>query len=73
MGKVFAALRPRLAVGYHVYNDRETLRGYLAAVRGHYDGPLECARDLMVFNVTPEQVRAHGGGERRDLAEQGIP
>lgn len=55
-GQVFAALRPRLAVGYHFYNDDDTLPGHLAAVRRHYDGPLAFARDLMVFNVTPERI-----------------
>lgn len=57
VGYVFDALRPRLAVGYHFYNDFETLPGQIAAVRMHYDGPLEFARDLMVFNVTKDQIK----------------
>lgn len=55
-GQVFARLRPRLAVGYHFYNDHETLPGHVAAVRQHYDGPLVFARDLMVINATPERI-----------------
>jgi ribonuclease Z len=57
VGHVFAKLRPRLAVGYHFYNDTETLPAHIAAVRQEYDGPLEFARDLMVFNVTKQQIK----------------
>jgi len=57
VGRVFGSLKPRLAVGYHFYNDNDTLPGHLAAVRTHYQGPLEFARDLMVFNVTPDQIK----------------
>jgi len=56
-GKVLALCSPRLAVGYHFYNDDETLPGHLEAVRTHYAGPLVFARDLMVFNVTKDQVK----------------
>lgn len=44
--------QPRLAVGYHFYNDFDT--GPEAEVRTTYDGPLVLAEDMMVFNVTPE-------------------
>lgn len=57
VGYVFAKLRPRLAVGYHFYNDAETLPRHIAAIRKSYDGPLEFARDLMVFNVSKDRVR----------------
>lgn len=55
-GMVFAKLKPRLAVGFHFYNDYETLPGHLEAVRKHYDGPLAFARDFTVINVTREAV-----------------
>ncbi len=57
VGHVFAKLKPRLAVGYHFYNDTETLPRHIAAIRKTYDGPLEFARDLMVFNVTKARIR----------------
>jgi ribonuclease Z len=47
-GKVMAMTEPRLAVGYHFYNDHDTLT---------YDGPLAMATDYMVFNVTKDDVR----------------
>lgn len=56
-GKIMQLCKPRLAVGYHFYNDDETLPGHIEAVRKNYSGPLVFARDLMVFNVTREQVR----------------
>ncbi len=55
-GKVFALCAPRLAVGFHFYNDYDTAPGCEAAVRKHYDGPLVLAKDFMTFNVTPDQV-----------------
>ncbi|MHC4279785.1 MAG: hypothetical protein ACYSUJ_06490 [Planctomycetota bacterium] len=49
--------KPRLAVGYHFYNDHDTLPVMLEQVRRTYDGPLVMATDYMVFNVTKEDIR----------------
>jgi ribonuclease Z len=56
-GKVMAMTKPRLAVGYHFYNDHDTLPVMLEQVRRTYDGPLAMAMDYMVFNVTKEEIR----------------
>ena len=56
-GKVMAMTKPRLAVGYHFYNDHDTLPVMLEQVRRTYDGPLAMATDFMVFNVTKEEIR----------------
>jgi ribonuclease Z len=56
-GKVMAMTEPRLAVGYHFYNDHDTLPVMLEQVRRTYDGPLAMATDYMVFNVTKEKIR----------------
>ena len=56
-GKVMAMTEPRLAVGYHFYNDFDTLPPMLEEVRKTYDGPLAMATDYMVFNVTKDDVR----------------
>ena len=56
-GKVMAMTEPRLAVGYHFYNDYDTLPVMLEQVRRTYDGPLAMATDYMVFNVTKEDIR----------------
>ena len=51
-GKIMAETKPRMAVGYHFYNDHDTLPVMLEQVRRTYDGPLAMATDYMVFNVT---------------------
>jgi ribonuclease Z len=49
--------QPRLAVGYHFYNDHDSLPVMLEQVRRTYGGPLAMATDYMVFNVTREDIR----------------
>jgi ribonuclease Z len=56
-GKVMAMTEPRLAVGYHFYNDHDTLPAMLEQVRKTYTGPLAMATDYMVFNVTKDDIR----------------
>ena len=55
-GKVMAATNPRLAVGYHFFNDYDTYPKVLADVRKTYDGPLALAQDYMVFNITKDKI-----------------
>ncbi len=47
-GKVMALTQPRLAVGYHFFNDFDTEPAVLADIRKTYDGPLALATDYMV-------------------------
>jgi len=56
-GKVMAMTEPRLAVGYHFYNDHDTLPITLEEVRRTYNGSLALATDYMVFNVTKDDIR----------------
>ena len=56
-GKVMSEIRPRMAVGYHVFNDFDTEPLITAQVRSTYDGPFVLATDYMVFNVTQEEIR----------------
>lgn len=56
-GKVMAMTQPRLAVGYHFFNDHDTLPMIYSDVRKTYDGPLALATDYMVFNVTKKDIR----------------
>ncbi len=56
-GKVMALTQPRLAVGYHFFNDFDTAPVVLADIRKTYGGPLALATDYMVFNVTKDDVR----------------
>ena len=56
-GKVMALTRPRMAVGYHFFNDFDTAPIVQADIRQTYDGPLALATDYMVFNVTKDEIK----------------
>lgn len=49
--------KPRLAVGYHVFNDFDTQPQILSEIRQTYDGPFVLAVDYMVFNVTKDRIK----------------
>ena len=66
-GKIMAMTKPRLAVGYHFYNDHDTLPGQLEEVRKTYDGPLAMATDYMIFNVTKENIRVRMAAINEDI------
>ena len=55
-GKVMSAVKPRLALGYHSVQSPENNAAIMDDVRKTYDGPLALARDLMVINVTKENI-----------------
>lgn len=55
-GKVMSAVKPRLAVGYHSVQSPENNAAIMDGVRNTYDGPLALARDLMVINVTRDNI-----------------
>ena len=55
-GKVMSAVKPRLAVGYHSVQSPGNNAAITDEIRKTYDGPLALARDLMVINVTKEQI-----------------
>jgi ribonuclease Z len=56
-GKIFSMLKPRHAVAYHTFSDFNIAPDTIAAIRKTYDGPLTLAEDLMVWNITAENVR----------------
>jgi ribonuclease Z len=56
-GKVMAETSPRLAVGYHFFNDFDTAPAVLRDVRKTYSGKLALAVDYMVFNVTKDDIK----------------
>jgi ribonuclease Z len=63
-GKVMSRLKPRRAVGYHFFNDFDTIqdiapgiRETYDGIRETYDGPVDFAVDHMVWNVTKEDIR----------------
>jgi ribonuclease Z len=62
--------KPRLAVGYHFFNDFDTQPAVLADIRQTYDGPLALATDYMVFNVTRDDIRVRMAAIDEDIYPQ---
>ena len=56
-GKVMSEVKPRMAVGYHFYNDFDTEPEVRRRVRKTYDGALALAVDYMVWNVTKDDIK----------------
>ena len=56
-GKVMSLVKPRLAVGYHFYNDFDIEPEVRRRLRKTYDGPVALALDYMVFNVSKDDIR----------------
>jgi len=55
-GKVMSAIKPRLAIAYHFFNDFDTSPSILTGIQSTYDGPLSLAADMMVWNVTKDTI-----------------
>jgi ribonuclease Z len=55
-GKVFSLVNPRHAIAYHFYNDFETDPPVYLGLRKYYKGELSLAKDLMVWNVTKDNI-----------------
>lgn len=56
-GKIMSTIEPRMAVAFHFFNDPDTRFLTFEGVRSTYSGPLSMADDLMVWNVTSDEVR----------------
>jgi len=56
-GKVMSILKPRMAVAYHFFNDFDTAPSILEGIKSEYTGPLTLADDMMVWNVTKDDIR----------------
>ena len=55
-GKIMSTLQPRMALGYHSVQSPENNAAITDGVRAVYDGPMTIARDLMVLNVTEDDI-----------------
>ena len=69
-GKVMAEIQPRLAVGYHFFNDFDTTPLVLRDIRRTYDGELALAVDYMVFNITKDDIRVRMAAIDEDIWPQ---
>ena len=55
-GKVMSLIQPRHAVAFHWFNEEGTRYNQYEGIRSTYDGPLSMATDMMVWNVTKDEV-----------------
>ena len=56
-GKMFSLTKPRHAIAYHFFNDWDTGIAVEKLLRTTYDGPLTLAKDLIVWNVTKDDIK----------------
>ncbi len=56
LGRVFSIAEPKLGVGTHFFTNDYTIDPAFAGIASTYSGPVVIAQDLMVINVTPEQI-----------------
>lgn len=69
-GKVMSQSKPRMAVGYHFFNDVDTAPNVYNDVRKTYDGHLALATDYMVFNVTKDDIKVRLAKVEQDIWPQ---
>ncbi len=81
-GKIMSTIKPRHAVAYHSFVD--VLPSVRAGIGETYDGPLSLAEDMMVWNITkdnitermavsPDRAWAVPGPSRQPPPEKGRP
>jgi len=56
LGQVFSIAEPKLGVGTHFFLNEYTVDEAFSGMASTYTGPVAIAQDLMVINVTPEQI-----------------
>ena len=56
-GRIFTMTGPRMAVATHFLKDFDTGIKVASEIRTTYSGPLTVAEDLMVFNVTADDIK----------------
>lgn len=55
-GKIMSTIKPRHAVAFHFFNESGTRYGIFEGIRETYDGPLSMATDMMVWNISKEEI-----------------
>jgi ribonuclease Z len=51
-----STIQPRHAVAYHFFNEEATRYHLYDNIRETYDGPLSMATDMMVWNITKDEI-----------------
>ena len=60
-GKVMSTIKPRHAVAYHFYTEEIIRYDVFQGIRETYDGPLSMATDMMVWNITRDEITERMG------------
>jgi len=55
-GKIMSTVKPRHAVAYHFFNDEDTRYPIFKGIRETYNGSLSMATDMMVWNITRDNI-----------------
>ncbi len=71
-GLLMAEYAPAYAVAYHFFNDFDTSLDTYNRVRQNYQGPLSMAKDMLVWNVTPEGIIARNIAHHEDSWLEGL-
>jgi ribonuclease Z len=56
-GKIMSNIKPKHAIAYHFFNEADTRFQLYEAVRATYDGPLTMAEDMLVWNITKDNIK----------------
>jgi ribonuclease Z len=56
-GKIMSTIKPRHAVAFHFFNEEATRYAIYDGIRQTYDGPLSMATDMMVWNITRDEIK----------------
>jgi ribonuclease Z len=56
LGEIFSIAQPNLGVGTHYFTNDDTIDPAFQGLRSTYDGPVIIGQDLLVINVTKDQI-----------------
>jgi ribonuclease Z len=56
-GKIMSTVKPRMAIAYHFFNEAGTRSEMERRIRETYDGPLTLAEDMLVWNITKDDIK----------------
>jgi ribonuclease Z len=56
LGRVYTLAKPNLGVATHYFLDDDLIDVFFESIQTSYGGPVVLSQDLMVINVTPEQI-----------------
>lgn len=71
LGRIFSIAKPTLGVATHFFANDYTIDPAFKGIASTYSGPVVIAQDLMVINVTPEQIVTRMA--KTDLLAWGAP